>query len=136
VSDLDRALDAAITLARRMVTEHGAFTPFAAVVDREGVAIASVPSEARRGDPQTAVAALIEELRSRRGELWAVAVATNQTVDELGDVVHVAVEQRAGVHAVVLVPYQARRRGRRVEFGEPQRLPGAPQIWAPEPPSA
>ncbi len=131
MSDLDRALDAAVAFARRMIEQHGAFTPFAAVVDHEGVAIASAPEAARGGDPEVAVATLVEQLQARRGELWAVAVTTNQTVAELGDVVHVAVEQRAGVHAVVLIPYRARRRRRRAEFGEPRRLPGAPQIWPP-----
>jgi hypothetical protein len=131
MSDLDRALDAAVAFARRMLEQHGAFMPFAAVVDGEGVAIASAPEAARGGDAEVAVATLVAQLRARRRELWAVAVTTNQTVAELGDVVHVALEQGAEVHAVVLVPYRARRRGRQVEFGEPHRLPGAPQIWPP-----
>jgi hypothetical protein len=131
MSDVDRALDRAIAFAKQMVSQRGAFVPFAAVVDREGVAIAQLPGKPS-DDPSVMLDVLVRSLRQRRGELWAVAVASNRRDRQLGDVVHVAVEHRNGPAAVVVVPYSAKRKGRTVRFGEPQRLPGAPLVWANE----
>lgn len=132
-TDLDRALDAAVSFGKKMLFTKGAFAPFAAVVDNDGVAIAQSPKAPKGGDPEVAVGELVELLRERRGRLWAVAVATNRHDDALGDVLHVSVEQRqAGLNAVVVVPYKAKRRGKAIRFGEPRRLPGAPLFWAPE----
>jgi hypothetical protein len=75
---------------------------------------------------------LVRTLRERRGELWAVAVTSNQRDAQLGDVVHVVVEQRHAPAALVVLPYSAKRRGRAVHFGEPRRLPGTPLVWAAE----
>lgn len=131
-SDLDRALGAALAFAQKMLTSKGAFAPFAAVVDNTGVAIAQIPKAPRRGDPDEAIAHLVATLRERRGQLWAVAVASNRHDEQLGDVLHVNVEQRqGGVCAVVVMPYTARRRGRAVHFDEPRRLPGTPLVWLP-----
>jgi hypothetical protein len=131
VSDVDRVLDRAIAFAKQMLRDRGAFVPFAAVVDREGVAIAQLPGKPS-DDPSVMLDVLVRTLRERRGELWAVAVTSNQRDAELGDVVHVVVEQRHAAVAVVVLPYSAKRRGRAVHFGEPRRLPGAPLVWAAE----
>jgi hypothetical protein len=130
VTDLDRALGAALAFGEKMLAKKGAFTPFAAVVDHDGIAIAQVPKVPRGGDPDAALETLVDGLRDQRGRLWAVALATNRTDAELGDVLHVHVEQRqGGLCAVVLVPYTARRRGRAVTFEEPRRVPSTSIIW-------
>lgn len=132
MGDLDRALGAAISFGEKMLAAKGAFAPFAAVVDHDGVAIAHVPTVPRGGEADRALDALVATLRDRRGQLWAVAIATNRHDDELGDVLHVHGEQRQGeLCAVVVVPYRARRRGRAVTFAEPRRLPATPLIWLP-----
>ena len=132
MSDLDRALGAAVSFGEKMLASKGAFVPFAAVVDNDGVAIAHVPTVPRGGDPGGALEQLVATLRARRGELWAVAIATNRRDEDLGDVLHVNVEQRQGdICAVVVVPYRARRRGRAVAFAAPRRLAGTRVIWRP-----
>jgi hypothetical protein len=136
MNDLDRALDAALGFARRMLVTKGAFVPFAAVIDGSGLAYATLSGKTRGGDPDQLAARLVAEIRERRHDLWVVALTTNREVADLGSVVHVDLEHRNGPSAVILLPYSARRRGRKVEFGEPQRLAGEPVVWPrPAPPN-
>jgi len=128
---LDELLNVALEVARRALEKRGEFFPFAAVIEKTGelgVAMTSPDDVGEHPPSPLVIARYLDELRQRRDQLQASAIAANATAS-FGDAVKVDLEHVEGHALTVLVPYKSKRLRRSIEFGALQAEAGTTQVW-------
>jgi hypothetical protein len=132
-SDVDRALDAAIRVARNHLAESSEFDPFALVTDADGRLLAADVDLSRLGrhpESDLIADATTAQLRAIAGTIRCAALTVNTRLSELRtDAVEVRLEHRDGAAILVFLPYKRPRFGGAVEYGDLRAYPATPTIW-------
>ncbi len=131
-ADLDSLLNPALGFAQQQLKEHGEFFPYAVVVraDGETEMVAARPDA---GDDRPAssdvVAACRTTLAEQRDRLRAAAVVADVRLPGGSDAIRVELEHTEGPALTVLLPYDKKRFGRGVDFGQLQAASGIRHVW-------
>src|ERR1700733_16130737 len=130
MGDLDGLLNTLIPLAQQQLDKHGAFLPFGADVDRNGM-VRLTAAQGARGQPAEVVLGILHEgARSQRASIRAAAfVADVALPGKPGDAIRVSLEHAEGVAIAVLLPYSKRRLGRGIDYASLRGAPGEPHVW-------
>lgn len=129
--DLDGLLDATLPFAQQMLDKNGEFFPFGASVSTNGdVAIASADPAVVGEHPASTdvLAALADGFRAGRDHLRAVALVSDVRLAD-SDAVRVELEHSDGHSLAVLLPYQKKRFGRGIQYGDLAAAGSETQVW-------
>ena len=131
--DLDGLLVPSFGFAQQQLDKHGAFYPYAVVIDHDGQQ-RMVAADTDVDQPTSAdlITTLVATLSEQRDHLRAAAIVADVRLPHTGgDAVRVALEHRERVALTILLPYRIRRFGRRVDYGDLQAGTAAVFIWPP-----
>jgi hypothetical protein len=128
--DLDGLLSAALSAAQEAIASRGEFYPFAVSLSAEGDQVLNMTSDQVGEHPESSdvVSALVAGLQAERARLRAAAIAADVML-ESGDAVRVQIEHREGVAIAAFLPYQRKRFGRAVTYGELSAAADVRRIW-------
>jgi hypothetical protein len=124
--------DALLRFGRDMVTRHGQFYPFGAVLERDGeVTIVSGDLGHAWADSAELVELLYESLAARVGAdgLRAAGVCTNERPRRGAPSIRAVVEHREARPVALVLPYRRRRLTGATQFGEFTAGPAEPRLF-------
>ena len=129
--DLDALVNAALPFATQQLEKHGEFYPYGVSLSTAGDEgmVAGDPGAGERPASTAVLATLVEGLRRERDGLRAAALVADVRWSD-GDAIRVELEHREGPAIAVLLPYEQKRFGRGVEFGNLTAGESSPQIWS------
>ena len=129
--DFDGLLNATLLFAQQQLDKRGAFFPFGAVVDSDGIVrLKAAYDGGDRPAAQDVLDSLHEGVRSQRGSIRAAAfVADVKVPGKPGDAIRVDVEHTEGIAIAVLLPYSKRRLGRGIEYGPLAAASAERHVW-------
>lgn len=132
-AELDRLLDTALRLAQSQLADAAHFEPVALVLADDG-RILEIDQDrsalSKHPEVVEVLANAVRHLRQVRTEVRATALVVNTRLNrEHTDAVEIRVEHRAGVAAIVLLPYKRATFGGRVDYATLSGFVGRPQVW-------
>ena len=130
-ADLDGLVNAALPFATKLLDERGEFFPFGVVVTTEGATelFGADPGLGERPPSSEVQAHIVEGFRLSRDRLRATAACADVRLPDT-DAVMVAVEHLEGPVLTVFLPYQKKRFGRSIQYGDLRASAGQRQVWA------
>jgi len=125
-TEMDQVLTAAVTFAKTMLEEQGAFYPYAVkLTDSGDTEMATVPAGS-----DDALATLLNGLAGQRFELRAGAVVAAVHLESIqSDAVRVDLEHRDGAALTLILPYTRKKLRKKIEWGATQSMVVQPRIW-------
>ena len=129
--DLDGLLNVTLPFARQMLEKEGEFFPFGAVMSMGGEAelFAADPGQGERPASAAVLATMLGGIRVHRVSYRAVATCCDVRLPD-SDAVRVEREHQEGPVMAVFLPYQKKRFGRGVDYGELRLAAAERQVWA------
>lgn len=125
-TEMDKVLTAAVTFAKSMLEEQGAFYPYAVKLTEGGdTEMVTVPSGS-----DDAMATLLGGLAGQRFELRVGAVVAAVHLESIAsDAVRVDIEHRDGAALTLVLPYTRKKLRKKIDWGEMQSMVVEPRIW-------
>jgi len=128
-ADMDGLLNLALPFAQDMLTKHGAFYPYGAVVTHNGEE-RLIPAQMGSEQPQSVevIEQLYHSMKAHSPSIRAAAVVADVSLPNEGDGVRIDLEHRDGVALALVLPYVLRNGA--VDYGELTAVQANQRIWA------